>query len=103
MDRTRDQITALVFRAVEEVNEDLVDGAKLEKEFDTILFGRGATIDSMTLVSFIVAVEEQLLDAFGLAVTLANEKAMSMERSPFRTMASMVAYVEDVVGNAEDD
>jgi hypothetical protein len=36
-----------------------------------------------------------------LSVTLANEKAMSMERSPFKTLGSMIGYVTDIVREAE--
>ena len=96
MEKSKQQITELVFRAVDEINEDLPPAAQLVKEPETVLFGSGATIDSMTLVSFIVAVEEQLLEAYGLSVTLATEKAMSMEHSPFRTLDSMIAYVCEV-------
>ncbi len=102
MDTTKEQITHIVFQAVDEINQDLKDDAKLHKSPETILFGHGTKIDSMALVSLIVAVEEGTLDEFGLAVTLANEKAMSMEHSPFRSLGSMIDYVFDVVREADD-
>jgi hypothetical protein len=97
---TREGIVDLVYRTVDEVNEELDGEVKLEKNAETVLYGRGARIASMALVSFIVAVEDNLREAFGLSVTLANEKAMSMERSPFKTLGSMIDYVADVVGQA---
>ena len=101
MNTTREQIVELVYRAVDEINEDLKVETRLVKKPETVLFGRTATIDSMSLVSFIVAVEQQLHDEFSLGVTLANEKAMSMERSPFRTLESMIDYVCEVVAEAD--
>lgn len=100
MEATRDRIVEIVRRSVAEVNEELRDDVKLDGDAETVLYGRGAKIASMTLVSLIVAVEENLRGEFGLAVTLANEKAMSMERSPFKTLGSLIAYVIDVVAEA---
>jgi acyl carrier protein len=100
MNTSREQVAALVYRAVDEINQELTDGQQLTKDPATVLFGKHATIDSMALVSFIVAVEEQLLQEFGVSVTLANDKAMSMERSPFRTLATLVEYVEGVMAAA---
>jgi acyl carrier protein len=99
------KITHLVHRAVDEVNEDLeaqhVD--KLNTDPGTVLFGAGSTIDSMTLVSLIVAVEESIRRELGLSVTLANEKAMSMERSPFKTLGSLIDYAAVVVQEAQKE
>jgi acyl carrier protein len=97
-----DGIAELVYRSVDEVNEELENEVKLEKAMDTLLYGRGATIDSMTLVSLIVAVEDALRREYGLSVTLANEKAMSMGRSPFKTLGSMIGYVTEIVREAEE-
>jgi len=101
VEATRNRIVEIVRRSVAEVNEELRDDVKLDGDAETVLYGRGAKIASMTLVSLIVAVEENLRGEFGLSVTLANEKAMSMERSPFKTLGSMIAYVIDVVGEAQ--
>lgn len=93
MDVSTEQVTALVYRAVDQINAELAGQQYLEKNPSAVLFGSGATIDSMALVSFIVAVEEQILDDLGLALTLADEKAMSMEHSPFRTLATLIDWV----------
>ena len=98
MDAFGEQVRAVVYRAVDEINEELPDVRRLVKHPSTVLFGADATIDSMILVAFIVATEEQIRDEFGISVTLANEKAMSMERSPFRTLSTFIDYVRDVVG-----
>ena len=94
MDASTEQVTALVYRAVDEINGELTDGQRLEKDPSTVLFGNNAKIDSMALVSFIVAVEEQILNELGIAMTLADDKAMSMQRSPFRTLETLVDYVK---------
>ena len=102
MDTTRDRIVEIVHSSLDAVNNDfgLEDDAKLEKGNGAVLYGQGSKIDSLVLVSLIVAVEENIRLELGLSVTLANEKAMSSERSPFRTLDSMIDYVTDVVGQA---
>jgi acyl carrier protein len=97
MDISKEQVTALVYRAVDEINAERTDNQQLDKNPATVLFGSQATIDSMALVSFIVAVEEQLFDELGLSMTLADDKAMSMERSPFKTLATLIDYVQSRV------
>lgn len=97
MHTSGEQVRAVVYRAVDEINEELPDVQQLIKHPSTVLFGPDATIDSMALVSFIVAVEEEIHDEFGLSVTLVDEKAMSMEHSPFRTLSTFVDYVRAIV------
>ena len=97
MDISKEQVTALVYRAVDEINAERTDNHQMDKNPATVLFGSQATIDSMALVSFIVAVEEQLFDELGLSMTLADDKAMSMERSPFKTLATLIDYVQSRV------
>ena len=99
----RDKIVEIIHQTMDEVNRDFeLDGnAKLHGGKEAVLYGKGSTIDSMTLVSFIVAVEENIRRELGLTVTLANEKAMSMERSPFRTLDSMIDYIMGLVGEEQ--
>ncbi len=59
---------------------------------DTPLFGDSGIFDSMALVSLIVAVEQEILDATGTAVALADERAMSQTSSPYRTVSALAAY-----------
>ena len=100
MNISKEQVTALVYRAVDEINGELTPEQQLAKNPATVLFGTEATIDSMGLVSFIVAVEEQLSEELGLSMTLADDKAMSMERSPFKTLATLIQYVQNRIAAA---
>jgi hypothetical protein len=59
---------------------------------DTVLFGRDGLLDSTALVSFILDVEEAIRIECGISITLADERAMSQNRSPFRRVSSLVDY-----------
>jgi acyl carrier protein len=44
-------------------------------------------------VNFIVTIEQALEDHFDICVTLADEKAMSLKNSPFRTVETLGEYI----------
>lgn len=56
------------------------------------LFGVERVLDSLALVRLLVAVEQGIEDELGAVLTLADEKAASQQRSPFRTVGTLVAY-----------
>ena len=64
---------------------------------DTILFGRDGLLDSVALVSFILDTEEAIRAATGISITLADERAMSQSRSPFRRVSSLVDYAAQLL------
>lgn len=59
---------------------------------DTVLFGREGLLDSIGLVSFILDVEEDIRAQSGISITLADERAMSQSKSPFRSVGRLADY-----------
>ena len=57
-------------------------------------------LDSMQLVSLILAIEREVEDTFGVAVTLADERALSMKASPFRSIEALADYTGTLVTDA---
>ena len=89
----REEITKAIFDALDEINEQLPEGRKLEKSLDTVLYDRSGQLDSLQLVNLIVATEQGIEEAFNRVVVLADEKAVARERSPFRTVRSFAEYI----------
>ena len=58
----------------------------------TRLFGQDGLLDSMALVSVVIAIEQQIADKFGKGVALADEKALSQRSSPYRTVETLADY-----------
>lgn len=87
------EIESLIYEAIDELNAQREPGRQVAKSAETVLFGRGSALDSLDLVNLIVGVEEKLADRYGAALTLADEQAMSRQRSPFRTVATLAEYV----------
>ena len=88
----QNEVLAAVIEAVSEYNEQLEDDKKLELAPETRLLGKSSKLDSFGLVNLIIMVEEKLYEKFKLSITLADERAMSQERSPFRSIESLAEY-----------
>ena len=69
----------------------------MAKDPATILFGKGAGLDSLALVSLILEVEALLDERLALVVSLADERAMSRRQSPYRTIDTLCDYILEVL------
>ena len=93
----REQILDAIYAALDELNENLPPARRLARAEGTVLLGEKGGLDSLGLVTLIVAAEQRLGDSFGDAVTLADEKAMSQKHSPFRTVGTLADYTETLL------
>lgn len=84
-------IVSLIIETAKELGEDEI-GVDSELTADTQLFGDGGVLDSMGLVSLVIAVEEAIADRFDTTVGLADEKALSQANSPYRTVGTLADY-----------
>lgn len=89
----KERVTEAIFMAVDEVNEQLLKERSLEKSLDTVLFGNSSKLDSLGMVSLITAVEQKIEEAFGASITLADERALSQQDSPFKTIGTLTDYI----------
>lgn len=64
---------------------------------ETALLGKRATVDSLGLVTLIVELEQRIEEQYDLALTLADDRAMSQQRSPFRTVGTLADYVATLI------
>ena len=95
--RDLSKIVNIIYEAIDEINEDRDGDEKIEKSEDTVLLGQEGTLDSFGLVSLIVATEQNIEEAFGVTVVLADEKAMSQKNSPFRSVATFAEYIQTML------
>lgn len=96
------QIVEIVISSLQDVL-DMGNGNPAQPETigaDTRLIGREAVLDSMGLVNLIVEIEQRLEEDYDVAVVLADDRAMSQEKSPFRSVGSLAGYISQLVGEA---
>ena len=60
---------------------------------DTQLFGEASGIDSLSLVRIVAEVERAAGERFNKRVVLADERAMSRRKSPYRTVSTLAALL----------
>jgi len=87
-----DAARRLVYDAIDIVNRQLPAPKRLQKAPDTILVGAGGALDSLGVVNFVIALEEQVAEATGAAAQLLDENILG-DGSPFHTVGSLARYI----------
>ncbi|MGH7804976.1 MAG: hypothetical protein ACREQJ_11560 [Candidatus Binatia bacterium] len=72
-------------------------GTEARVDVDTPLLGAGAAVSSLGLVMIVTSFEARLSEAYDAPIVLANESAMSMRVSPFRSVAALVEYADQLL------
>ena len=92
----RENAVNAIYAAIDELNPQIPEGAKLGKSEEVLLFGEGAALDSLNLVNLVMMVEQNIMMETGAEVLLASEAAMSRKRSPYRSVSSLADYAVEV-------
>jgi acyl carrier protein len=91
---TASSLKKLVVDVIREYNtlsgESQVD---LSTKLDPSLYGVDSPLDSLGLVSIIMSIEDRIRNSYGIGVTLADDRAVSAKNSPFRSVDSLVSYI----------
>jgi acyl carrier protein len=93
----REKVQQAVYRAVDELNKQLPKGVSVNKAPDAVLYGKTGKLESIDVVTLIMEVEDQIKAEFGQSITIADDRAMSRENSPFLTVGSLTDYVADLL------
>ena len=89
----QDTVLKLIRSCIVHLRKDL---ALPELEFidcETPVFGPGSDLDSMALVHLVADLEASLKQQFGKDWILADERALSRSRSPFRSVGELVRFI----------
>ena len=99
----KEKIQQSIYNSIDSLNAQLPNEGHIEKSNNTALFGSGSKLDSLGLINLIVAVEQNIEDEFDVTITLADERALSQELSPFRDVMSLADYIEMLLEEKLDD
>jgi acyl carrier protein len=86
----REQLVQLIVRTA---REHKPKGSREIESSEAILFGPNGALDSLGLVYLIVEIEDAVEKAFGIAIILADQHAMSQSGGPFRTAGTLADYI----------
>jgi D-alanine--poly(phosphoribitol) ligase subunit 2 len=95
-----DDLVALIVGALQEQRDGHESGIAEEVGRDTPLLGRDGILDSLGLVTLVVALEQSIEDMYGVSVSLADERALSAGKSPFRTIGALADYARPLIEGA---
>jgi len=98
----KEKLVEMIMEVAEELNaeQEIEIGEKLQ--VDTPLFGEEGLLDSMGLVSLIIAVEQAIEERMDAQVSLADEKALSQANSPYRSIDSLAEYAANELTSQVD-
>jgi hypothetical protein len=88
-----DQIIAIIYIAVDEINKQSPTHAHLSKELTTILLGDGGILDSLGLINLIVCIEEKIVCEIGRQVILLDEESLVNPEGPYRSVGSLATWI----------
>jgi acyl carrier protein len=86
----------IVIQALELSNQSRSDDSQIPISDASILFGQNGHLDSMALVALLMDIEDAFQEQ-GIEISLSDEKAMSLSRSPFKDIPSITQYIHEVI------
>ena len=96
------RILNVIYSSLDQVNQDGDLESVLEKSPETLLMGHGSKLDSLGLVNVVVSVEENINENFNIEISLADERAMTQEESPFGNVNALAEYIEILINEELD-
>lgn len=91
----RTDIETLVLETVRKLAQDFDWESLKEPQADTALYGASGPLDSMGLVNLVSDLEDAVAEKYKTTISLADDKAMSAQRSPYRSIASLTDAVSE--------
>ena len=92
-----DILSDVLYPSLDAVRETVERGDELQRSADAPLFGEGAPLTSLGLVTFVMEVEDRVTSVTGKTVRLVSSDAMSRKRSPFRTLGALADYIDELL------
>lgn len=93
----KEKIKKIVFDVIDSINESNPESIPIPNSINTVLFGKDGYLDSLGLVNLIVGIEEKIEESFDQTVTLADENSLSLEASPFRSIETIIDYIDHLI------
>ena len=98
----RNKILEGIYAAIDEVNEQFPEVQNLEKSLETVLLGSSGKLESVNLVNLLVAIEENIEEAFGIPISITDERAVSEKNSPFRTVETLCNFMLNLLDEKQN-
>ncbi len=91
-----DGVLKTITRVVEVLNLQLPKRQRLDPSPGTRLFGASGNLNSLALSNFIVLLENELQDEYGVSIDLTQNDPFSPENGHFATIDSLARHVAEL-------
>jgi acyl carrier protein len=90
-------LVPLIAQILHELNGKQDTGSSPDIDGQTRLYGPDGILDSLGIVTLVVALEQAIEDTYGVSISLADEKALSQRHSPYRTVGTLSQYAASLL------
>ncbi len=95
------KITEIVLNSIHTLGEIEDKQEFLNPDENMRLFGGAGIMDSLNIVMLIAEIEDQIFEELDVSITLADDRAMSQKTSPFRSVKSLVKYINTLISEQQ--
>jgi hypothetical protein len=82
-----------IYRAIDEANQQQEADRKIAKAPGTVLLGDASFLDSVGLINFVIALEQQVEQRLGATVSLTANPDMFSTESPLRSVQTLADFL----------
>ncbi len=93
----QEKVRSLLRRVIKEVNQQLPQEKQLGTSSDTIFLGESGNLDSLGLVSLVVAIEMEIDEEFGFMLTISEDEIIFQKTGPFYSFETLARYICSIV------
>ena len=98
----QEKIKAVIYAVIDEFNLSQELDSRLEKKEDEVLFSRvgfteSGKLDSLTLVYFLVTLEEYLQSKFGGNIDLKTQELIESKEKNLKNISSLILYIQSII------
>ena len=95
------EITEIVLNSIHTLGEIEDKQEFLNPDENMRLFGGSGIMDSLNIVMLIAEIEDQIFEELDVSITLADDRAMSQKTSPFRSVKTLVKYINTLISEQQ--
>ncbi len=91
-----DIIKDIIYPVLDELKEE--EDLEFTNSENLLLYGEDETVlDSLSLVDFLVGIQDKTFEVTGKHIVLASAKALSNTNSPFRSVKTLSEYIQGLL------
>lgn len=99
---SRELVEKVIFSALHNLNQERSADEQINVSPETELFGGESELDSLSLVSIVVDIEAEIAALSKVEISLTDDRAMSLEISPFKSVNALTDYILLLLSESND-